>query len=51
MGYSNDQVFLKRMYHEQLTNEDIQTIENIAIEYISEEIDRKLSYIEQRSNK
>lgn len=51
MGYSNDQVFLKRMYHEQLTNEDIQTIENIAIEYISEEIDRELSYIKQRSNK
>ncbi len=48
MGYKNNQVFLKNMYHEQLTQENIQTITDSTIDYISDEIEQQLLYIEQR---
>lgn len=50
MGYNNQQPFLKKMYHQQLTKADIQVITDVATEYISDEIERHLSYIEQRKN-
>lgn len=50
LGYNNQQVFIKKMYHEQLTREDIQNIADVAIEYVTDEIERQLSYIEQRKS-
>ena len=47
LGHNNQQVFIKKMYHEQLTKEDIQNIADVAIEYVTDEIERQLSYIEQ----
>jgi predicted nuclease of restriction endonuclease-like (RecB) superfamily len=51
MGYNNQQPFLKKMYHEQLTNKDVQTITDVAIEYVSDEIERQLSHIQENSLK
>jgi len=50
LGYNNEQVFVKKMYHEQLTKDDIQRIADVSIEYVTNEIERQLSYIEQRYN-
>ena len=51
MGHNNQQPFLKKMYHQQLTKADIHVITDVALEYVSDEIERQLSYIEQRKNK
>ena len=42
MGYNNQQVFLKRMYHQGLVREDIQAISDVIIDYVSEEMERQI---------
>lgn len=49
-GYKDQDVFIKRLYHEQLTKEDMTLISDAVMEYVTDQIESQLAYIERRRN-
>ena len=46
---NNQQPFMKKMYHEELTSQDMVTICDFAIEYMTDDINNRLSNIQKNS--
>jgi YhcG PDDEXK nuclease domain len=49
MGYDNQQPFIKKMYHEELTKADRELICETILSYLADDIERRLSYIQGKS--
>lgn len=50
INYNNQQPFVKKTYHEQLNQEEIQHISEVVYTDVVENIDRNIGYIERREN-
>ena len=50
-GHNNDQPFLKKMYHQQLTKEEIQSVIDLMISKVLDRIEWAMEHFEAKHKK